>query len=63
MLGLHVAAMPRREGKALVLAPITQLGDGLDGSSGVFLKDQVLQEGAGCFLLSFPPWFTIQIQP
>lgn len=38
MLGLHVAAVPRREGKALVLAPITQLGDGLAQVSSLKIK-------------------------
>lgn len=53
--GLHGAAVSRREGKALVLAPILLLGDGLGASLSVFLKDQVLREGVGCSLLSFPP--------
>lgn len=40
--------------KNLVLAPIMLLDDGLNGSLGVLLKDQVLQEDGSCSLLSFP---------
>lgn len=50
---LRGAAMSRREGKALVLAPIILLGDGF----------QVLWEDVGCSLLSFPLWFVKSPRP
>lgn len=61
--GLHGAAMSRREGKALVLAPIILLGDGLDVFLVIFLNDQVLQEGVGCSCCPSPHGLQCHIVP